>query len=335
MTYKFFTPALISRLGILVLIFAAFSIGNATFASFNNIFGIMEGFAIFGLIAAGIASTMLVGELDLSVGSVAAVAGIIAVSLSGLGLVPAVLITSVVALAYGLAQGWIIAKTGINSLVFTIATLILLRGVAFMLTPQATLMPMERIGMSDFLVFRMWIFTPFSLLTLVMVTMLGLFFGYARWGREMLAFGGARNEARAAGVNTRRPVIIAFAISAVFAGLAGSLASIKSASAAPFSYEGWLLTGVTAALVGGVSLYGGRGTMFGVVIGVLILRTLTAGIASRGAAIYVEALATGMVLLTVLIVEFLTESPQRKAWSERRAFERQLAAGSSFVATSP
>jgi ribose/xylose/arabinose/galactoside ABC-type transport system permease subunit len=75
-----------------------------------------------------------------------------------------------------------------------------------------------------------------------------------------------------------------------------------------------------------VSLYGGKGTMFGVVIGVLILRVLTAGIASRGAAVYVEYLATGVILLLVLVVEFTTESPQRRAWSERRAFERQLAA---------
>lgn len=325
MTYKFFTPSLLSRIGILVLIFALFSIGNPNFASFDNVFSIMEGFAIFGLIAAGIAATMLVGELDLSVGSVAAVAGIVAVNLTGLGLFPAIIITAVMATLYGLAQGWIIARTGINSLVFTIATLILMRGVAFMMTPQAVLMPMDRIGMSDFLVTRIWIFSPFSILTILVVTALGLFLGFNRWGREMMAFGGARNEAHAAGVNTRRPIIIAFGIAAVCASLAGSMASIKSASAAPFSYETWLLTGVTAALVGGVSLYGGKGTMFGVVIGVLVIRTLTSGIASRGAAIYVEALATGLVLLIVLIVEFLTESPQRKAWSERRAFERQLA----------
>lgn len=326
MTHRILTPSLLSRIGILVAIFVLFSIGNPNFASFDNIYAIMEGFALFGLVAAGVAATMLVGELDLSVGSVAAVAGIIAVNLTGLGLLPAVLITMAIAAAYGIAQGWIIARTGINSLVFTIATLILIRGVAFMLSPEAALMPLERIWMSDFLIFRLWIFSPFSILTILAVTALGLFLAFSRWGREMMAFGGARNEARAAGVNTRRPIIIAFLVSGLFAGLAGALASIKSASAAPFSYEAWLLTAVTAALVGGVSLYGGKGTMLGVVIGVLVLRTLTAGIASRGAAIYVEALATGVVLLIVLIVEFLTESPQRKAWSERRAFEKQLAA---------
>lgn len=325
MTYRFFTPTLLSRMGILLVIFITFSFGQPNFASFDNIYAIMEGFALIGLVAAGVAATMLVGELDLSIGSMAAVAGIIAVQSTGLGLVPAVLIAVGVAAVYGLAQGIIIAKTGINSLVFTIATLILLRGVAFMLTPEAVLMPLDRIGMSDFLTERLWIFSPFSILTIVIVTAIGLFLAFSRWGREMMAFGGARNEARAAGVNTSRPIIIAFVLSASLAGLAGSLASIKSAAAAPFSFEGMLLTGVTAALVGGVSLYGGKGTMFGVVIGVLILRTLTAGIASRGAAIYVEALATGLVLLIVLIVEFLTESPQRRAWSERRAFEKQLA----------
>lgn len=326
MTYKFFTPSLLSRIGILVVVFALFSIGNPNFATLGSIFSIMEGFALFGLIAAGVAATMLVGELDLSIGSVAAVAGILAVSLTGLGLLPAVLITAVIAVVYGILQGWIIVKTGINSLVFTLATLILIRGVAFILTPESVIMPMERIGMSDFLVTRLWIFTPFSLFTIIVITALGLFLGFNRWGREMMSFGGGRNEARAAGVNTRRPVIVAFAICAACAALAGSFASIKSASAAPFSYESWLLTGVTAALVGGVSLYGGKGTMFGVVIGVLIIRTLTAGISSRGAAIYVEALATGVVLLIVLIMEFLTESPQRRAWSERRAFEKQLVA---------
>lgn len=326
MTYKFFTPSLLSRIGILLFLWLAFTALSPNFSSFSNVYSVFEGFAIAGLVAAGVGTTMLVGELDLSVGSVAAVAGIIAVQCTGFGLVPAVLIASAVSLVYGLIQGWIIARTGINSLVFTIATLILVRGVAFAMTPTAVLMPMERIGMSDFLIFRLFIFSPFSLTTICVITALGLFLGYARWGREMMAFGGARNEARAAGLNMRRPIIIAFAISATLAGLAGSLASIKSASAAPFSYEGMLLTGVTAALVGGVSLYGGKGTMFGVVIGVLILRVLTAGIASRGAAVYVEYLATGVILLLVLVVEFTTESPQRRAWSERRAFERQLAA---------
>jgi ribose/xylose/arabinose/galactoside ABC-type transport system permease subunit len=83
---------------------------------------------------------------------------------------------------------------------------------------------------------------------------------------------------------------------------------------------------VTAALVGGISLYGGRGTMFGVVIGVLILRFLVGGLASQGAPTYVEALATGVLLLVVLVIEFLTESPQMEEWKQRRHMARAIRA---------
>lgn len=325
MNHKILTASLVSRIGLLIFIWVVFTALNPKFLSPNTMYAVLEGFAITGLVAAGLATTMLVGELDLSVGSVAAVAGIIAVQSTGFGFLPAVLFAVVTALAFGLAQGWVIARTGINSLVFTIGTLILVRGIAFIITPVAELMPLDRIGMSDFLVTRLWIFSPFSLTTLILVISLGLFLALTRWGREMMAFGGAREEARAAGLNMRRPIIIAFGISATFAGLAGALASIKSASAAPFSYEGLLLTGVTAALVGGVSLYGGRGTMLGVVIGTLILRSLTSGIANQGAAVYIESLAIGVILLLVLLVEFFTESPQKQEWSARRAFDKQRA----------
>jgi ribose/xylose/arabinose/galactoside ABC-type transport system permease subunit len=127
-------------------------------------------------------------------------------------------------------------------------------------------------------------------------------------------------------VSPTRPLIVAFAISGTCAGLAGSLASIKSGSAPPFAFEAILLSGVTAALVGGVSLYGGRGNVLGIVIGALTLRFLIAGFSSRGAPTYIESVATGGVLLCVLVLEFLTESPRMRAWREQRALLRGRAA---------
>lgn len=324
-SHRFVTPALLGRLGILVAVWVYFAIGNPDYASFNNMFAMLEGFALVGLVAAGIAATMIVGELDLSVGSVAAVGGIIAVKLSGLGLVGCLSITVVIAVAYGIVQGWIVAKTGINSLVFTIATLIGIRGVAYALTDEAVLLPLERFDMSDVIITQLWIFSPFSLITIAVLVLLGIFLTVTRWGREMYAFGGGRVESRAAGVSTMRPLIIAFAIAGGCAGLAGGLASLKSGSAAPFSYDSLLLAGVTAALVGGISLYGGRGTMLNVAIGVLILRFLISGFSSQGAPTYVEALATGVILLLVLVVEFLTDSPQMEEWKQRRAYGKRLA----------
>jgi ribose/xylose/arabinose/galactoside ABC-type transport system permease subunit len=331
-TYRFFSPTLLGRLGVLLVVWLAFTLTSPGYGTFNNLYSMIEGFALVGLVAAGLAATMIVGELDLSVGSVAAVAGIFAVQTSSLGLVGSVAVAVVGAVIFGIIQGLIIAKTGINSLVLTIATLIGIRGVAFALTEQAKLLPFERFDMSDAVIQRMWIFSPFSITTIVVITVLGLFLAFTRWGREMYAFGGGRDEARAAGISMTRPVVIAFAVSAGCAGLAGALASLKSGSAAPFAYEPLLLSGVTAALVGGISLYGGRGTMFGVAVGVLILRFLISGLASQGAPTYVEALATGILLLVVLVIEFLTESPQMAEWKQRRQMARAIRARTAVPA---
>jgi ribose transport system permease protein len=325
MTYRFLTPALIGRLILLALVWLSFAVTTEQYRSFDNLYAMLEGFAVLGLVALGVAVTMIAGELDLSVASVAAVAGIIAVELSELGLVLCVLVATLCGLAFGAVQGFVIARTGINSLVFTISTLIGIRGVAFVLAPTPTLLPLDRIDISDTIVQRFWIFSPFSLTTIAVMVVVGFFLAYTTWGREIYAIGGGRHESAGAGVSHARSMVLAFALSAGCASLAGSLAALKSASAAPFAFEPLLLSAVTAALVGGISLYGGRGNVFSLAVGVLTLRFLISGFSARGAPTYIESLATGLLLLGVLVVEFSTESRQVAEWRERRALRRALA----------
>jgi ribose/xylose/arabinose/galactoside ABC-type transport system permease subunit len=325
MTYRFFTPALCGRLILLALVWLSFAVTTEQYRSFDNLYAMLEGFALLGLVALGVAVTMIAGELDLSVASVAAVAGIIAVQFSELGLVLCVLVATICGLVFGAAQGWIIARTGINSMVFTIATLIGIRGVAHLLASSPKLLPLERIDISDTIVERYWIFSPFSLTTIAMMVLVGFFLAYTAWGREIYAIGGGRHESAGAGVSQTRAMILAFAICSGCAAMAGALAALKSASAAPFAYEPLLLSAVTAALVGGISLYGGRGNIFSLAVGVLTLRFLISGFSARGAPTYIESLATGLLLLGVLVVEFSTESRQVQEWRERRALRRALA----------
>lgn len=313
---------LLGRLGILVAVWLVFTITSPGFASLGNTFAIVEGFALLGLVAAGVACTMIVGELDLSVGSVAAVAGMVTILAAPLGMPLNVLIATGAAAVFGLLQGWLIAATGINSLVLTIGTLIGVRGIAFTINETAVLLPLDLYAQSDAMIARVFIFSTFSLITIVVLIALGLFLGYTRFGRELYAVGGARDEARAAGVPVRRPIIIAFAISAGCAGLGGALSSLRSASAAPIAFEPLLLAAVTACLIGGISLYGGRGTILGVVIGALIVRTLSSGLSYNGLPTYVESLAVGVLLLIVLVLEFLTASPQARRWYQQRMLLR-------------
>ena len=128
-----------ARIALCLGVFAVFTLRDDRFFTTNNVFTILEGFAFLGLAALAVGVTIIAGEFDLSVGSAAAVAGIVAVSVvEEIGLIPAVLLTSAIGAAYGAVQGYLVHRLKIQSLVFTLGTLIALRGVAFMISGENT-----------------------------------------------------------------------------------------------------------------------------------------------------------------------------------------------------
>ncbi len=316
-----------ARLALFVGVFAVFAIADRRFAVPNNIFTIFEGFAWLGLAALAVGLTIIAGELDLSVGSVAAVSGIIAVSLvEDLGLIVAVVVSTVFGLAYGAVQGYLIHRLKIHSLVFTLGTLIGLRGLAFMISGENTVV-MKNLDIADTVRRQLWIFSPFSLVTILVFVLVGLFLVYTRWGREIYAVGGGRQEAAAAGVPLVRPLVLTFALSGSMAALSGALTSIKSGSAGPAAFEQLLLPAAAAALIGGVSLLGGKGSVAGIAIGTLTLRFITSGLSLGGAPFYVLTLATGAVLIVVVVLELMVERPVVRAALRRWRIRRRARTG--------
>jgi ribose/xylose/arabinose/galactoside ABC-type transport system permease subunit len=237
----------------------------------------------------------------------AAVAGILAVKMAGLGLIPAILLAAIIAGLFGVVQGACIAYLKINSIVFTIGTLFALRGVANLLTDsKSVLLPLDKLDQSEELIERIWVFCPYVFITLAVVLVIGVGMAISKWGREIYSIGGARAESVAAGVPQVRPLVIAFGISGFTAGLGGALSAVVAGSGAAEAYSSVLLQAVTAVLIGGIGLYGGRGTIFNVVIGCLILESFLAGLIDQGATSEVQQLATGGLLLLVVAVEFIT-----------------------------
>jgi ribose transport system permease protein len=289
---------------ILIVTWAVIAAITPTFRGQASLYSVLEGFSLVGLVALGLAVTIVAGELDLSVGSMAALAAVIAVLTSWTGLVGCIAIATLACTVLGALQGAVIGRLGINSLVFTIGTLILLRGVTYMLSGSAPIM-IENFEITDPLLERYSIFSLSSIVALIVFLSIGLFLTFTQWGREIFAIGGARNEAIAAGVPGMRPMTIGFAISAGCAGLAGALAAARGGSAAPQNYEDVLLTGCAAALLGGVSLYGGRGTVINVMLGVAVLSVVTAGLSARGSEASVVQLVTGALLIAVITLEFI------------------------------
>lgn len=302
-----------ARLGLFAAVFLVFTVSDDRFFSTNNVFTIFEGFAFLGLAALAVGVTIIAGELDLSVGSAAAVSGIVSVSLvDGLGLLPTVIVAILIGTAYGGLQGYLIYRLRIQSLVFTLGTLIGLRGLAFMISGENTVV-MSDLAIAQSVRRQLWIFSPFSLVTLGCFVAVALVLVNTRFGREIYAVGGGRQEAAAAGVPLVRPLVLAFALSGAMAALTGALTSIKSGSAGPAAFETLLLPAATAALIGGVSLLGGRGSVFGIAVGALTLRFINSGLSLGGAPFYILTLATGFVLIVAVVLELLIGRPELKA----------------------
>jgi simple sugar transport system permease protein/ribose transport system permease protein len=215
-----------------------------------------------------------------------------------------------VAAAVGALQGLIIALTGINSLVFTIGTLIGLRGLALVISNENSVtVPIERLGETDFINIRyLSLLTPSTMVLLVVCVLVALFLRFTLWGREIYAIGGGRAEARAAGVSILRPMILAFALSGTLAGLGGAIISVKLGSATPLGFDTLLLSAVTACLMGGIGLEGGKGSILGIVIGLFTLRFLVGGVASLGAPYWLQSLAIGALLIIVIVVQLTTRT---------------------------
>jgi ribose/xylose/arabinose/galactoside ABC-type transport system permease subunit len=300
-----------SRLVLAIAVFAYFALSDDRFFTTNNVFTIFEGFAQLGLAALAIGLTIIAGELDLSIGSAAAVGGILAVTWAGLGLVPTVLLVTLVGAAFGAIQGYAIHRLKIASIVFTLGTLIALRGFAFLISNEDTVVVPD-LDIAKVVKHQLWIVSPFSLVTIAVLVATALFLRYSRWGREIFAIGGGRAEAVAAGVPLARPLVLTFMLSGAMAGLTGALTSLKSGSASPGGFADLLLPAATAALIGGVAITGGSGSVLGIAVGSLTLRFVISGLSLRAEPYYVLTFVTGMLLLFVIAIELLVDRPEAR-----------------------
>lgn len=306
------------QLGVLVSLWIFFVATTPSFAGVGALYAVLQSFALLGLVAVGMAVTVVCGELDISVASVAVLAGVICVRVADLGLVSAILVATLTGTLLGVLQGGLIAKLMINSLVFTIGSQIALRGVAYVLAGDGPAQ-LADLSVSDPML-QTWAFlAPDTVVALVVVALVGFMLAFTRPGRELYAVGGGRAEATAAGVSVTRSLVLAFAVCGACAALAGAMASMKSGGVSPDSHLNLMLTAPAAILVGGFSLTGGRGNVLNVVLGVGILSVLTTGLGARGVQAYTVDLFVGALLLVVVVGGFLVDKDRDRRVRRGRA----------------
>lgn len=299
-------------------VYSYFAVTNDLFFSHRTSYAIMERFAVLGLVGLALTLCIIAGEIDLSIGSNAALSAVIVVRFTdSLGAGTAALIAIGVATLVGLIQGYFIAYLRIRAIVLTVGTLMLLRGVALFAAEEKTVM-LTDFTVPDFISEKMFVyFSPASLLVIAVFVMVALFTNYTRYGREIYAIGGARKEALASGIDLKRPMIIVFAISGFCAGLGGVIIGLRSGTAQALGLQYLLLAGTVAAFIGGVSILGGRGGIIGAAIGTLTVNFLNTGLVFNVTPAFMVQLYLGVLLMIVII--FQTGSQVFDTQQRRRA----------------
>jgi len=246
------------------------------FAAWNNLWNILLQVAPTMLVAVGMTFVIATGGIDLSVGSVMAVASALAAVNLDLGVGPAILLALAVSLALGAFNGALIAGFHIQPFIVTLALLISGRGIAQVISRGGQLIPFSN-GAFEYLGKGYVGPMPFQvLLMLLSIGAAAFLLRMTSFGRYLLAVGGNEAAARLSGVRTERTKITVYAISGLLAGLAGLIETARlGASDAARVGLNIELDAIAAVVVGGTPLTGGRATVLGTVIGALIMQVLT------------------------------------------------------------
>lgn len=297
----------------IILIGAALQLATGRFLTTANLNAIMLGFATSAIIVVGMTTALVSGGFDLSVGSVLAMGGVTtAVALRAGWSIPAAMALGVAAgAAAGFVNGTLITRVGINPFITTLGMMGIARGISLAITegsPLAQLPP-------DFFVFgqgRTLDIPNLIIIALIIVIIGDVLMRRSAMFRQIYYVGGNEDAARLSGINVNRVKLGVYTLSGALAALAGVLAVSRFTVADPGAGTGEELRIIAACIIGGCSLKGGRGTVFGGLLGLIFVGFINNGLILLRVPVYYQQLSMGVVLL--LAVGFDTVSQR---WQER------------------
>lgn len=277
----------------------------------RNLLNIGQNVSVLGLVAVGETIVILAGALDISVGSIAGVASVMAaialqhtpLAAGGVGA------GLVIGLAFGIANGLVVTVLRVNPVIATLATFAAFRGIAFLLAPGGKPVGVSNegfINIGDGRIFDTDTFPgiPVSLLVLIGVAAaVEVMLRYTDFGRTIYAMGGNPAAARLAGISLNRMKIAIYGISGLLAGLAGVVVTARVTAGEPASgTQGLELQAITAVLLGGAALTGGKGSVIATMLAVLLVGTLTDGMNLLGVQSFYQDVAQGLLLILAVAI---------------------------------
>ena len=275
-----------------------FSVTSEYFLDIENFKNILVALAVTGIVCVPGTFLMIAGHVDLSVGSAAAVSGmILAQTVNDKGIATGLAVCLVFGLVLGVINGFFVTIVGVNSLITTLGGLATLYGVALLAGNGQTVMMFgfEWLGTAQ----------PFSIpLPIIIFAGLALIgivtLRRTSYGRSLYAIGANPNAARVVGIRSNRILFITFVLSSVSAALAGAVLASQLSAGDPNAAKGLELEVVTAIVLGGASLAGGRGTLLGTVLGLIVIQVLNNGLILLDIPSFWQRIAQGILLIAAV-----------------------------------
>jgi len=321
-----------------IVVFAFMSILAPRFFNVFNLTSIMRTVAMNACVAIGFTIVMICGQLDLSIGTVITFAGVLGLSLKGpLGYAVSVPIAIAAGALVGLFNGVLIAKAKINSFIVTLGTMTILQGSIYTLTGGNTisLSTPDAFAISDFLAKPLLpLVTPRIIITAVLVVIFELFLRRTQAGRNFYLVGGNKNTAWLAGINTDAYLILAFVLSGTLAAVGGVFFAMESSAATLKMGDQSLMYVISATIIGGTAMSGGKGGILRSVVAILTLEMLYTGIILFGLGNEVKIFIAGLILAIVVLYEAYAFYKHEKEVGKRPELVKELVKAASDGAKS-
>ena len=288
----------------LIVLLVVFSLLEPRFATLLNMQNVMRQAAPLALLASGQAVVLIAGGVDVSVGSIIALTSVCMVgTVWGAGVIPGIVVAILVGGMIGMVNGSIIAFWSVNAFVVTLAMMTTIRGLALYSTGGIPLygdIPESMLFLGNGHIGPV----PFALF--VSALGFGILYYFLRLtpaGRQTYAIGGNKEAARLAGIKTTPITILAYTISGLFAGAAGTVLTSRGGIGAPNMGSGRELDAIAAAVIGGVAFGGGEGRVFGIILGVLILSIIKNGLNLFNVSSFVQLIVIGIIIIAAVVVD--------------------------------
>lgn len=290
----------------LVVLFLFLSVATDSFLSTKNMLQVLRQICINGLLAFGMTFVLIIGGIDLTVGSVVAISGVSVVIMlnSGVPLPVALVIALLLGAIVGLLNGGIIALTGMPPFIVTLSLQGTIRGIAYVITDGRSVSCDNAVFNAIGNGYLFGIPIPIYIVAFVMIVISILLY-YTRFGRRMYAVGGNITAAGFSGIHVKKIMVQVYVLSGVLSALAGIILASRMYSGQPASGQAYESDAIAAAVLGGTSFNGGIGTVGGTLIGALVIGFLTNGLNLLHISSYVQMIIKGLVIIGAVGIDIL------------------------------